>query len=132
MRAVQRRVHPESVEASEVLEADGKDDTLEGLGLGGGRLGGSLGELEGYSVARRCRRHAWQVDVVWNDLSTSQLFGDAPLECKLRKDIGWKECSSEDQLASTHESKRMILLSSESMKIFSLRECILSVILSKQ
>ena len=59
VRAVQRRVHPESEEASVVLEADGEDDTLKGLGLGGGRLSGSLGELEGYSVARRSRSHAW-------------------------------------------------------------------------
>ena len=50
--AVQRRVHPKSGEAFEVLEADGEDDTLESLGLNGGWLRGSLAELESYSVAR--------------------------------------------------------------------------------
>ena len=36
VRAVQRRVHPESSEAKVVLEADGEDDTLESFGLGSG------------------------------------------------------------------------------------------------
>ena len=87
VRTVQRRVHPESVEAVEVVEADGEDDTLEGLGLGGERLDSCLCELECNSVARRSRCHAWQVDEVW--LVGIPFFSDAPLECELRKDVGW-------------------------------------------
>ena len=53
VRAVQRRVHPESVEAIEVLEADGEDDALERFCFGSGGLGSSLCELECNSITRR-------------------------------------------------------------------------------